>query len=67
MGLKMADMVHRTAVAVLAGTTLYSTGFIFVRLRDIKAKAKEVEEYAFSNKTSLEQAAIQLGYRSTSD
>jgi hypothetical protein len=26
-----------------AGTTVYASGFIFVRLRDIKTKAKEVE------------------------
>ena len=63
MGLKLADLIHRTAVVGLAGTAAYATGFIFVRLRDVRAKSKEVEDCALSNGITLEEAAVKLGYR----
>ena len=44
--MKTIDILHRTFVTGCMATTLYFSGFLVVRYRDIRRKANELEEFA---------------------
>jgi hypothetical protein len=57
--MKTIDILHRTFVTGCMATTLYFSGFLVVRYRDIRRKANELEEFAAREKLTYPEAAAQ--------
>lgn len=57
---KILDVLHKGTVISCIGMTVYGTGFLVTRVRDIQRKSKELDEYAKDEKLTYAEAAARV-------